>query len=259
MLEPIIEASRRRVALLAERAREFAAEARNAEPARDFAAALGGDGLGVIAEIKRRSPSAGELAVGLDPAEQAVRYQSGGAAAISVLTEPEYFDGSLDDLRAVRGNVDLPVLRKDFILDAVQIWESRAAGADAVLLIIAVVGVEAKRLIAMAEEAGMTPLVEVHNEQEAQIALDAGADLIGVNNRDLTTFVTDLAVAEKLAPTLASARIRVAESGIADAADASRMAAAGYDAVLVGEAAVRAADPAGLIGAMRATGDRRTA
>jgi indole-3-glycerol phosphate synthase len=259
MLDPIIEATRRRVGLLADRAGELAAAARDAEPARDFVTALAGDGLGVIAEIKRRSPSAGELAAGLDSAGQAVRYQAGGASAISVLTEPEFFDGSLDDLRTVRGNVDLPVLRKDFILDPVQIWESRAAGADAVLLIIAVLGAEVKRLIAVAADAGMTALVEVHDEQEAQVALEAGGDVIGVNNRDLTTFATDLAVAEKLAPILAPARIKVAESGIADVADASRMAVAGYDAVLVGEAAVRADDPAALIGAMRATGDRRTA
>lgn len=256
MLQPIIEATRHRVEFVVDRASEFEAEARDATPARDFVGALDGARLAVIAEIKRRSPSAGVLSAALDPAEQAARYQKGGASAISVLTEPEFFDGSLDDLRAVGQRVDLPVLRKDFVLDPAQIWESRAAGADAVLLIIAAVGEDAAQLISVAEEAGITPLVEVHDEAEAEIALGAGAAVIGVNNRDLATFTTDLAVAERLAPLVASARARIAESGIVDEVDAQRMAAAGYDGVLVGEAAVRADDPAALIGLLRGSSIR---
>lgn len=252
MLQPIIEATRRRVGPVVERAQELAAEARDAAPARDFQGALRGDRLAVIAEIKRRSPSAGVLAAGLDPVQQAARYQLGGAAAISVLTEPDFFDGSLDDLRAVKRRVDLPVLRKDFILDPVQIWESRAAGADAVLLIMAVVGDGAGRLIEVAHEAGIAALVEVHDDLEARAALDVGARIIGVNNRDLRTFVTDLAVAERLAPILGSAGGRIAESGISNRSDAERMAVAGYDAVLVGEAMVRSDDPAALIEGLRA-------
>ena len=209
-------------------------------------------GLSVIAEVKRRSPSAGDLAVALDPSEQARRYAAGGAAAVSVLTEPHYFGGSLEDLATVRRATDLPVLRKDFMLNEAQIWESRAAGADAVLLIAAVL--DGRRLPVMLEAsaaASMTALVEVHDEAEAERAVAAGASVVGVNNRDLGSFVTDLAVAERLSGRLANVAVRVAESGVKTVADAARMAAAGYDAVLVGEALVRSEDPARLIRAFR--------
>lgn len=206
----------------------------------------------MIAEVKRRSPSAGALAVALDPSDQARRYASGGAAAVSVLTEPKYFDGSLDDLAAVRLATELPVLRKDFMLHEAQIWESRAAGADAVLLITT--ALDDRGLASMLEAvaaASMAALVEVHDEGEAERAIAAGATVVGVNNRDLRNFATDLGVAERLSHGLRDVAVRVAESGVKTAEDASRMAVAGYDGVLIGEVLVRSADPAGLIRTFR--------
>ena len=220
---------------------------------RGFAAALQAPGLQVIAEIKRRSPSRGDLNMGLDPISQAQAYESGGAAAISVLTEPDYFGGSLEDLEAVRGAVSLPVLRKDFIVDRRQVAESRAAGADALLLIVA--GLNEATLAALLEECaavGIEALVEAHNEREATVAIAAGAAIVGINNRDLHTFETDLSVAERVAPQLPSAATRVAESGVSSPAGAARMASAGYDAILVGEALVTTRDPATLIAELKA-------
>ena len=215
---------------------------------RPFGAALARPGLQVIAEIKRRSPSRGDLNMGLDPVAQALAYEVGGAAAISVLTEPDYFGGSLEDLEAVRAAVSLPVLRKDFIIDRRQVEESRAAGADALLLIVAGISVgDLSTLLEECRRIGIEALVEAHNEAEAEIAIAAGARVLGVNNRDLATFHTDLAVAERVAPGLGGDRVLVAESGVSDAASAARMAAAGYDAILVGEALVTTGDPAALI------------
>ncbi len=208
-------------------------------------------GLSVIAEVKRRSPSKGDLALGLDPATQAELYSAGGAAAVSVLTEPGFFGGSNDDLVAVREACPLPVLRKDFTVSAAQVWEARAIGADAVLLIVAALtDDELLRFLGEAADAGLAALVEVHTGAEAERALAAGATLIGVNNRDLATFTVDLGTAERVAPLLDGV-VRVAESGIGDPQDAARMARAGYDAVLVGESLVRSEDPAGLIGRLR--------
>ncbi len=255
MLQPILDSVRRRLpAVVASRPRLEAAAAA-APAARDLAAALAAPGLQVIAEVKRRSPSAGSLAPALDPAAQAAAYQAGGAAAVSVLTEPDHFGGSLDDLRAVRDAVDLPILRKDFTLHPAQVWEARAAGADAVLLIAAVLDDEdLAALLAAAAAAGLAALVEVHTAAEARRAAAAGAGLVGVNNRDLATFRVDLATAEAIAPELPPDAVRVAESGIGDAAGAARMARAGYHAVLVGEALVRAADPAALVAELRSAG-----
>jgi indole-3-glycerol phosphate synthase len=215
-------------------------------PVQPFSAALRGSDLSIVAEVKRRSPSRGVLAAGLDAVTQAQIYESAGANAISVLTEPLHFDGSLDDLGAVRDAVSIPVLRKDFLLEPAQVWEARAFGADAVLLIVAVLGREGLGLMMdAAADAGVDALVEVHDEYEAEIAIEAGATLIGVNNRDLTTFTTDLAVAERIADVVMRSGITtVAESGIHDRHDAVRMSAAGYDAILVGEALVVASDPA---------------
>lgn len=252
MLDEILEATEPRARSAAARADDLRDAMSQAPVVRDLSRTLATPGLSVIAEVKRRSPSAGDLAIALDPADQARRYAAGGAAAISVLTEPHYFDGSLEDLAAVRSATDLPVLRKDFMLNEAQIWESRAAGADAVLLIAAVL--DGRRLPVMLEAvaaASMTALVEVHDEAEAERAVAAGALVVGVNNRDLRSFVTDLAVAERLSGRLVNAAVRVAESGVRTAADAARMAAAGYDAVLVGEALVRSKDPARLIRAFR--------
>lgn len=219
---------------------------------RDFKNALTRPGLQVVAEFKRRSPSAGPLGMDLDPAAQAAAYAGGGAAAISVLTEPDYFSGSIADLAAVRAAVDLPILRKDFIIDERQVVESRAIGADALLLIVAALEIsQLEALLAAAREVGIAALVEAHDPAEAAIAVEVGADLIGVNNRNLRTFETDLGVAERIAGQLPPERVRVAESGVSTPAGAGRMAVAGYDAILVGEALVRAADPAALIGRLR--------
>ncbi|MDH3606670.1 MAG: indole-3-glycerol phosphate synthase TrpC [Acidimicrobiia bacterium] len=250
MLEQILDVTRRRTATLNES--ELRAQASDLPPARPFQAALAAPGVSIIAEIKRRSPSRGELAGDLDPATQAGVYEAGGAAAISVLTEPEFFSGSLDDLAAVRGSVSLPVLRKDFILTTAQLWETRAAGADAVLLIVAALSHDdLAGLLNEAEAAGLAALVEVHTAAEAGQALAAGAQIIGVNNRDLGTFTVDLATAEMLAPILQGVAVRVAESGIFTGADARRMAAVGYNAVLVGEALVTSDDAARLVGELR--------
>lgn len=242
MLNEIVESTKARLA------QSGVAAVGDGPPRRGLAEALAKPGLQVIAEIKRRSPSAGDLASSLDPERQARLYQQGGAAAISVLTEPEYFGGSLGDLRTVHSAVELPILRKDFIIDPRQVAESRAAGADALLLIVAALErgmLEA--LLAECEQVGIEALVEAHDEAEARIAADAGAQMIGVNNRDLRTFKTDLAVAERVAPSLSGDCVLVAESGVSTASGAGRMAAAGYDAILVGEALVTASDPAGLL------------
>lgn len=252
MLPQIIADVRRDLPALRPRADELQAAALRQEPARDFVAALKAPGLSVIAEIKRASPSRGPIDPDLDPPALAAVYQRGGAASISVLTEPRHFLGSLDDLLRVREAVRVPVIRKDFILDPVQIWEARAVGADAVLLIVA--ALDDQTLIDLLTEthlAGMAALVEVHNEDEVDRAGAAGARVIGVNNRDLASFEVDLGTAERLAARIDGEAVTVAESGIWSPADARRMQAAGYDAVLVGESLVRAADPAALLAGLR--------
>jgi len=250
MLADILQATRLRVTALAAAPPEEWTGRR--EPVRGFVDAVSAPGLQVIAEIKRRSPSAGPIAPGLDPVAQATAYWKGGAAAVSVLTEPVYFGGSLDDLRAVRAAVPLPVLRKDFIIDPLQVYEAAGAGADALLLIVAILEPERlQRLLAVSAEVGIDALVEVHDAEDLAVARDTGACLIGVNNRDLRTFVTDLAVAERLAGDIPVAAIKVAESGVSSPDGAARMATAGYDAILVGEAAVRAGDPEGFVAALR--------
>ncbi|MGI8649303.1 MAG: indole-3-glycerol phosphate synthase TrpC [Rubrobacter sp.] len=206
-------------------------------PKRDFTGALASPGLSVISEIKRASPSAGFIREA-DPREQAKLYASEGAACLSVLTEPERFKGSLDDLDAARNSVGVPVIRKDFTVDEVQVLEA-ATRADAVLLIVALFETKTlARYIELAGEVGLTALVEVHDEREAEVALQAGAKVIGVNNRDLRDFTVDLATFERLSPML-EGKVRVAESGVKSVEDARRMRAAGADAVLVGESAMR--------------------
>lgn len=222
----------------------------DAPPARDFAAALRRpDGrVAVIAEIKRRSPSKGDLAPDLDPEVTAKSYETGGAAALSVLTDRPFFGGSVDDLRRARDATALPVLRKDFTIDEVQVLEARAIGADALLLIAAAVPDDAllAELQGFARDIGLAAVVEVHDEGELDRALDAGALVVGVNCRNLATFDEDLGVAERVARRVPPDVIAVAESAIRAPADAARMAAAGFDAVLVGEALVRAPDPTAL-------------
>ncbi|MGH8935032.1 MAG: indole-3-glycerol phosphate synthase TrpC [Acidimicrobiia bacterium] len=228
--------------------------AAEAPPSRSFREAVVAPGLTVVAEVKHRSPSAGALAAALAPAERAAIYQQGGAGAISVLTEPDFFEGSLEDLKAVRASVDLPVLRKDFVLTREQVWESRAWGADALLLVVAALSdPELSVLLAVCEEAGLTALVEVHTAEEAKRAVAVGSQVVGVNNRDLATLEVDLETSLRLAPLLDGVA-RLSESGIATPADAALMAGAGYDGILVGESLMRAEDPAALVQALREAG-----
>jgi indole-3-glycerol phosphate synthase len=217
-----------------------------AEPTRGFRRALlaGGPNPRVIAELKRRSPSKGEIRRDFDPVAIARAYEAGGAAALSVLTDERYFGGSLAVLESVRRATRLPLLRKDFVLDAYQIDEARVAGADAVLLIVAALpAAEIGRLREHAASLGLDVLVEVHDEAELDVAKGAGADLIGINNRDLRTFHTDLAVTERLAPRVPEGALVVAESGIFGREDVARLQRAGAAAFLVGESLMREADP----------------
>jgi indole-3-glycerol phosphate synthase len=210
----------------------------------DVMGALGGDEVAVIAEVKRASPSKGALAAIADPAALAADYEAGGAKVISVLTESRRFGGSLDDLAAVRDTVRIPVLRKDFVLTAYQLWEARAYGADLVLLIVA--ALEQNALISLVERAesiGLVPLVEVHTEDELGRAIDAGATVIGVNARNLATLEVDRAVFPRLAPHIPPGVLKIAESGVRGPHDLLAYAAAGADAVLVGESLVTGKDP----------------
>jgi indole-3-glycerol phosphate synthase len=242
ILRRIVESKQDEVDALRPRGQILRAAAERAGPARPFAASLDRRGeVAVIAEFKRRSPSAGEIGSG-DPAAVAVAYGRGGAAAMSVLTDGPYFGGSLADLEAARAASSLPVLRKDFVLDELQVWEARSAGADAVLLIVRILeDARLAGLLDLSRELRMGALVEVHDEAELERALSAGAVVIGVNNRDLDTFRTQLEVTLRLAPLVPAGRILVGESGIRDGADVDRLGDAGVDAVLVGEALMRGA------------------
>jgi indole-3-glycerol phosphate synthase len=197
----------------------------------------------VIAELKRRSPSKGEIRADFDPAALAKAYAEAGAAALSVLTDERFFGGHLDFLRIARGAAPVPILRKDFVIDPYQIDEARAAGADAVLLIVAALPpARLRELHAHARGLGLDALVEVHDEGELRTALEVGASIVGVNNRDLRTFHTDLATTERLAPLVPPGVVLVAESGIFRAEDVRRLEAAGAHACLVGESLMREAD-----------------
>jgi len=256
VLDEILAAKRAELALLQEsEARDTLRRAAlEAPPARDFAGALRRpDGrLAVVAEIKRRSPSKGELAPDLDPAVVAKSYETGGAAALSVLTDMPFFGGSVGDLQTARAAVELPALRKDFMIDEAQVYESRVIGADAVLLIVAALPDDGllAGLRQLAEDIGLVALVEAHDDAELDRALAAGAAVVGVNARDLGTFDEDLGLGERLVDRLPHDVVAVAESAIRSPDDARRMADAGYDAVLVGEALVRSQDPTALVQAM---------
>jgi len=223
----------------------------DAPPARDFTSALRrADGsVAVIGELKRRSPSKGDLAPDLDPGPTAKAYEAGGAVALSVLTDQPYFGGAVADLQAARDATTLPCLRKDFVIDEVQVYETRAIGADAILLIAAAIHDDAllADLHALAIGLGLGVLVEAHDAAEVDRALSAGAGVVGVNSRDLTTFAEDLGATAGLSTLIPPAVIAVAESAIRSADDARRVAGAGFDAILVGEALVRAADPTALV------------
>lgn len=244
ILDRIVATKRREVEALRGRADELRARAGDADPPRGFARALRVPGeVRLLAEVKRRSPSAGEIRPGADPAAVAREYERGGAAAVSVLTDAEYFGGSLGALAAVRAAIALPALRKDFLIDPLQVWEARAAGADAVLLIARILDdARLAELLALAGEQGMDALVEVHTADELDRALAAGAALVGVNNRDLAVFRTDLDLSVRLAARVPAGVTLVAESGIHTPADVDRMGAAGIDAVLVGESLMRQPD-----------------
>ena len=255
-LDRILE--RHRAAAAADRRAldELVADARTMPPPRGFAEALrrdsSGGRLAVISEIKRRSPSKGDLNAGLDPAELAATYERGGASCLSVLTDVEFFGGSVADLQAARAACALPVVRKDFTVSAHDVCDARLMGADCVLLIAAALDpAELCDLHALAASIGLDALVEVHDERELEAALAAGATLIGVNQRDLVTFQVDHERAVRMAAAIPDGAVKVAESGVRDAADARSLQAAGYHAVLVGETLVTAPAPAEVIAALR--------
>jgi indole-3-glycerol phosphate synthase len=260
-LSALLADARDRARALAPRRAELERAARAAPPPADWAAALAGPEVGLIAEVKRRSPSAGAIAPDLDPAGWARAYVEGGARAISVLTDERHFGGSLADLDRVRRAVAVPLLRKDFILDPLQVFETRAAGASAILLIVRALAPAALHsLSAVARELGLARLVEVHDRAELDAAIALAPEAIGVNARDLDRFTVSL---EGLAPVLEavpSGILAVAESGIGRRTDVERVAAWGADAILVGTALAGAADPAAavrrLVGVPRA-GSRR--
>lgn len=247
ILDRIVEARR---AALAKRQRliplpVLRMTVKKAEPPRDFPAALDRNGINVIAELKKASPSRGVLREEFDPASLATQLEAAGAAALSVLTEEEFFQGSLGHLGKARKPTKIPVLRKDFILDSWQVWEARAADADAYLLIAAVLGDTLLReLIAQGRELGMEPLVEVHTREEVSRAVAAGARVIGVNNRDLRTFDLRLETSFELIEAIPDGCLAVSESGLRSRDDLDRLRAAGFDAFLIGERLMESPDPA---------------
>ena len=248
ILEQILAATRRRVEETRRAAnfRELERQAESHVP-RGFRAALGAkgrDGIAVIAELKKASPSKGLIRESFDPVELARKLESAGAACLSVLTDEEFFKGSLENLRKASASVSIPCLRKDFVIDEFQLVEARANSADAVLLIVAALSQSELRTFARsARSQGLDVLCEVHDREELQRATDAGCDLIGVNTRDLRTFNVDLNTALNLSPEFPSGVVRVAESGIHSSEDVSRLRAAGYHAFLVGESLMRAQRP----------------
>jgi indole-3-glycerol phosphate synthase len=248
-LDRILERHREVAALDGRSTERLLAQARSMPPARGFRAALAGrTRLGVISEVKRRSPSKGELNGGLDPALLAAEYERGGASCLSVLTDEEFFGGSVADLQVARSACTLPALRKDFTVCDHDVLDARIMGADCVLLIAA--ALDRAELVAfhrLATEVGLDVLVEIHDEPELEVALAAGATLIGVNQRDLVTFQVDHERAVRMAGLMPPHVVKVAESGVRGPADAAGLRAAGYDAVLVGETLVTSGDPAGAV------------
>jgi indole-3-glycerol phosphate synthase len=232
---------------------ELRARVADAPPALDPLPGFRADGVSIIAEVKRRSPSKGALADIPDPAKLAAEYAAGGAAAISVLTERRRFGGSLADLDAVRAEVAVPLLRKDFIVTEYQLWEARAHGADlALLMVVSLDGDQLGDLYGLARELGLTPLVEAHTEDEVARAAEIGAEVIGINARDLTTLEVDRSVFATLSPVIPAGAVRVAESGVAGPEDVAEYHRQGADVVLVGEALVKSGDPRSSITRFRA-------
>ncbi len=246
-LETIITAHRAAAAGDERRLDDVLEQVAHAGPVRPFTAAIAdgasGDGMALIAEIKRRSPSKGDLDPTLDPVVVASQYEAGGASCLSVLTDADFFGGSVEDLQAARSACSLPVLRKDFTVSALDVCDARLMGADAVLLIVAALAdTELVALIALARQCSLSALVEVHDDLELKRALDGGAEMIGVNQRDLRTFEVDHERALRLGETIPAGVTTVAESGITGPDDVRRLADAGYQAVLVGERLMRSGD-----------------
>lgn len=245
ILDEIVQVKRAEVARLRETTfldamREAALDA---PPPRDFRGAIEGSPCAVIAEVKRTSPSKGRIRADFDHLAIAALYEANGAAAISVLTDERFFEGKMEYLSEIKGRVSLPLLRKDFIIDPYQVCQSRIIGADAILLIAAILdGPDLGNLIELAEELGLTPLVEVHCGEELERAVDAGAQVIGINNRNLQTFVTDLETTRELAPLVPEGRIVISESGIGGRGDIELLARSGVHGFLVGETLMRAPD-----------------
>ncbi len=253
ILDRIVRTKRDEVRALRSARAELARAARSTPPARDFRSALRGSSgdVAIIAEVKRRSPGAGSIREDLDPADLAADYGRSGASAISVLTDRTYFGGGLDDLRRVRARVRRPALRKDFLIDPVQLDESRAAGADAVLLIVRILEDPLLGdLLGGARELGMTALVEVHDAAELERALAAGADVVGINNRDLSTFRSSVTVTLELVRRTPPDVVVISESGLATREDLATVGAAGADAVLMGEALLRSPRPGDAVAAL---------
>ena len=262
LLQAIVAATRRTVEVRAAACppEDLGQLIARAKPRRDrFRTALAAAAeVNVIAECKRRSPSRGVLRANYDPVAIAGAYATAGAAAISVLTEPTFFDGSLDDLRLVRAAVEVPILRKDFIIGEYQLLEARAAGADAVLLIVRVLADEAlRRLMAAADGLGLATLVEVHDATELERALAAGATIIGVNSRNLKTLQVDTTILTDVAACMPRDVVRVAESGLHTRADLARVREAGYHACLVGESLMASPDPGAALAALCGTATPR--
>ena len=256
ILDKIVDARRASVShrkrVLPDVALKFAAK-KNAAPC-DFAAALSRPGYNVIAELKKGSPSRGIIRADYAPAKIAPQLEAAGAAALSVLTEEEFFFGSLGDLKAVKKKVQIPILRKDFIFDPWQVWETRAAGADAFLLIVAILEDDALReLLELGRMLGMEPLIEVHSPEELRRALGAGARIIGVNNRDLRDFRVSLDTSLALVDAIPEECVAVSESGLHSHEDMSRLRDAGFDAFLIGEHLMKNADPAAALGELIGT------
>jgi indole-3-glycerol phosphate synthase len=246
-LDQILESTGGRLAELRLRRKGLESAAERAADPPDFQSALTGRNVAVIAEVKRRSPSAGSIREDLDPGERAARYAEHGAAAISVLTDGPFFGGSVEDLRQAASRAPVPILLKDFVLEEVQIVEARAAGAAAVLLIVRALGPRLDPLLRFAHHWRLTPLVEVHSAAELSVALEAGATVIGVNSRDLDTFTIDAAAALRIISQVPAGCTVVAESGMSLKADVEQAAEAGADAVLIGTALSAAAAPGELL------------
>ena len=245
ILSQIVETKREEVARLTSRLGELRERAAAGPAPRDFAAAVAAPGaVSLIAEVKRRSPGAGSILLDLEPAALAADYEGAGASALSVLTDRQYFGGSGSDLSAARAAVSIPVLRKDFVLSEVQVLEARALGADAVLLIVGILSdVSLTDLRESIESLGMAALVEVHDEAEMTRALECGATVVGINNRDLRNFTTQLETSLKLVSSVPGSVSLVSESGIGSRSDVHLLGEAGVDAILVGEALLRAQSP----------------